>query len=99
MSQPLSLSGYLCRLKYFGSYAVGERIGEVAYLMDLPAGWRIHPVFRITKLRKTLGATERAQEIPAQLTEDVVWVTETHYVEELRESGKGTCLNLKLPLS
>ncbi|XP_072953432.1 uncharacterized protein [Typha angustifolia] len=41
--------------KYYGPYRVLQRIGPVAYRLDLPEGTRIHPVFYVSALKAQIG--------------------------------------------
>lgn len=45
--------------KFFGPYTILERVGEVAYRLDLPITSKVHPVFHVSLLRKVLKPTHQ----------------------------------------
>lgn len=54
--------------RFFGSFKVLQRIGAVAYRLELPEGTRIHPVFHVSQLKKKTGSSSCTPYLPTTVT-------------------------------
>ena len=61
--------------RYIGPYRIVERIGEVAYRLELPSDLdRIHDVFHVSMLRKYMTDSSHVlRDQPVELKEDLTY--------------------------
>lgn len=57
--------------RFCGPFAVVDRIGQLAYKLDLPPTACIHPVFHVSQLKGSLHSSIPIQPLPPFLTEDL----------------------------
>ncbi|XP_074378639.1 uncharacterized protein LOC141720186 [Apium graveolens] len=70
-----SLARRLCEklaARFYGPFPILERIGQVAYRLDLPPSCKLHTVFHVSQLKKAIGQQPHSPTIPPQLTTDLL---------------------------
>lgn len=58
--------------RFYGPFLVLGRIGQVAYKLQLPPSAKIHNVFHISQLKKAEGPVLSVNEIPLQISAEMV---------------------------
>ena len=61
-----------------------QKIGTMAYKLDLPASSRVHPVFHVSCLKKVIGENLPVQTILPELDEEGKVILEPEAVMETR---------------
>ena len=70
--------------KYYGPYKVLQKIGTMAYKLELPTFSRVHPVFHVSCLKKVIGENLLVQTILLELDEEGKIILEPKAVMETR---------------
>ena len=70
--------------KYYGPYKVLQKIGTMAYKLELPAASRLHLVFHVSCLKKVIGENIPVQTILPELDEEGKIILELKAITEAR---------------
>ncbi|KAL0533232.1 hypothetical protein IC582_030448 [Cucumis melo] len=73
--------------RFYGPYKIIEKIGPVAYRLQLPENSRIHPVFHVSQLRKMMGQHADSQPTIQFIDENYMWKSEPEEAIEYRKIG------------
>ena len=57
--------------RFYGPFKIIQKLGSVAYKLDLPTGVTIHPVFHVSQLKPAIGNTQVSPVLLTQLSADL----------------------------
>ena len=57
--------------RFYGPFEIEDKVGTVAYRLKLPETARIHPVFHVSQLKKSIAVPVSAPDLPPMLIEDL----------------------------
>ena len=61
--------------KFYGSYTVLKRVGQVTYQLALPSQSKLHPVFHVSCLKKVIGTRCKIETNLLELAEEgSIWL-------------------------
>ena len=70
--------------KYYGTYKVLQKIGSMAYKLELPASLRVHLASHVSCLKKVIGENILVKTILPELDEEGKMILEPEAVMETR---------------
>ena len=75
--------------RYYGPFPILQRIGAVAYKLQLPLHSKIHPVFHVSQLKKAIGTAPALSTLPPHLSADMELHTEPEKLLEVKRVTRG----------
>jgi hypothetical protein len=70
--------------KYYGPYKVLQKIGTMAYKLELSASSRVHPIFHVSCLKKVISEKIPVQTILRELDEEGKIILEPEAITNIR---------------
>ena len=75
--------------RWVGPFTVTKIVSPVAFQLDLPPGWQIHPTFHASSLKSYIRHIEFEREVEPPPPQLVDWNLENEVEAILRHRGKG----------
>ena len=76
--------------RFYGPYKIEEKVGKVAYKLQLPAGARLHPVFHVSLFKRQVGEPNTSSTELPPINDDGEIVMEPEAILDTRWVRKGS---------
>jgi hypothetical protein len=75
--------------RFFGPFKILQRVGKVAYQLDLPDDSRIHPIVHVSQLKKHVPTTTVVSDDVSSVCQDPTQELQPHQVVKVRTINRG----------
>jgi hypothetical protein len=75
--------------RFFGPFKILQRVGKVAYQLDLPDDSRIHPIVHVSQLKKHVPTTTVVSDDVSSVCQDPTQELQPHQVVKVRTVNRG----------
>ncbi|XP_026452183.1 uncharacterized protein LOC113352590 [Papaver somniferum] len=75
--------------KFYGPFRILEKIGSVAYKLELPASSRIHPVVHVSQLKLKVGSTTSVEQVLPDIIDYEKWEPDSILDRRMYKKGSG----------
>lgn len=70
--------------RFYGPFTITEKIGKVAYRLELPPDAHVHSVFHVSQLKKAVGSEPVSPSLPPQLSTDLYLNVQPEHILAVR---------------
>ncbi|XP_074342769.1 uncharacterized protein LOC141680442 [Apium graveolens] len=81
---------------FYGPFHISQKIGKVDYRLELPSDVKIHPVFHISQLKRSVSTMPYSGPLPPQMIADLELRVEPEELLEVRQVKDGSATKLEV---
>ena len=75
--------------RFYGPFRISDKVGHVAYRLQLPNTTQIHPIFHVSQLKQAIGYSTPLLQLPPQLNDNLEMIVEPKTILGTRHISNG----------
>ena len=75
--------------RFYGPFRISDKVGHVAYRLQLPNITQIHPIFHVSQLKQAIGYSTPLLQLPPQLNDNLEMTAEPETILGTRHISNG----------